>query len=323
MQLVYVIAQGHTGSTLLDCILGTHPGFVSSGELRYLNWQLLRTQGVKASVKAQNICTCEEDFRDCAYWSQVFTDLKNKTGSDIVANPLSFDTAYFNQFSYQNRGGKKPSYLDKIKAFLVREWLEKGYSHKTMQYLEPKLKTWLRNNWTLYQSMAHVANKPVVVDSSKHLTIALLLQQYQPEQVSLLFLHRSAEGFVASRKKWAKKRNKPFNLHQTIAEKDKFEKRVEKYKKNIPNLRFLDIEYEHLAESPATVINKVAAHVNLKPPIGQSNEAFYINPSEQHIVAGNPMRYRGKQQVMYDDRWKKELTDDELQHIKAYQDHAK
>lgn len=323
MQIIYVIAQGHTGSTLLDCVLGTHPEIVSSGELRYLNWQLWRTKKVKASVKAQNICTCQQNFRDCNYWSQVFKDLKDKTGVDIVADPLSFDTAYFNQFSHRNRDGKKPSYLDKIKAFLVREWLEKGYSLKKIQYFEPKIKLWLHNNWNLYQSMAKVANKSIVVDSSKHLMIALLLQQYQPDNVNLLFLHRSTKGFIASKKKWSKKRNKPFDLHQAILEKDKFEKRVEKYKKNIPNLRFLDIDYETLAENPYTVIKKVVTYFNLNPSKGFSDEAFYINPSEQHIVAGNPMRYRGKQQVVYDDRWKKELTDDELQYITAYQDHVK
>lgn len=46
MKLIYIIAQGHSGSTLTDCILGTHPDVVSSGELRYINWQLERTKGV-------------------------------------------------------------------------------------------------------------------------------------------------------------------------------------------------------------------------------------------------------------------------------------
>ena len=47
MKLVYIIAQGHTGSTLMDCILGTHPEFISNGELMYLNWQLERTKDQK------------------------------------------------------------------------------------------------------------------------------------------------------------------------------------------------------------------------------------------------------------------------------------
>lgn len=96
MKVVYIIAQGHSGSTLADCILGTHPDFISSGELRYLNWQLYRTMNKRASVKGQNICTCNKDFRECSFWSQVFQEIQNKTGCDIVSDPTSFDTAYFN-----------------------------------------------------------------------------------------------------------------------------------------------------------------------------------------------------------------------------------
>src|SRR5690606_20935054 len=108
MKLIYVIAQAHTGSTLIDCILGTHPDFVSSGELRYINWQLYRTRDKTSSVEAQNICTCERAFRDCNFWSNVFTLIKEESGSDMVIDPLSFDTAYFKQFSFQNRGFVPP-----------------------------------------------------------------------------------------------------------------------------------------------------------------------------------------------------------------------
>src|SRR5690606_11342780 len=171
MKLIYIIAQGHTGSTLMDCILGTHPDFISSGEMRYLNWQLLRTENKVASVQSQDICSCQKDFRQCDYWSKVFKRLKIKSGKDIVANPQSFDIAYFNQFSFQNRDGLMPSFTDKTKGYLVREWLELGKPLKYIAWIEPKIGKWLENNWLLYETMSEIANKPFVVDSSKHLAI--------------------------------------------------------------------------------------------------------------------------------------------------------
>ena len=113
MKLVYILAQGHSGSTLTVCILGTHPDFISSGELRYLNWQLEKTKDIDASVTAQNICTCERDFRECDFWSEVFERIKKKTGADIFKDPTSFDMAYFGEFAYQNRDGFRRTFTEK------------------------------------------------------------------------------------------------------------------------------------------------------------------------------------------------------------------
>lgn len=319
MKLVYIIAQGHTGSTLMDCILGTHPDFISSGELRYLNWQLHRTQNVTPSVSAQNICTCTLDFRECSYWSKVFNLIRNKSGADIVAEPTSFNTAYFNQFSYQNRGGFEPIFSDKVKAYLFREWIELGLSYKKLLWMEPNVEKWLNNNWLLYESMAKVANKSIVVDSSKHLLIGLLLQQFRPKDVHLIFIHRSLEGLAASAKRRNNNQEIPLNLNAILQSKKKYQDRIRKYKAHIKQLQHLDISYEGFVTQPTTFLSKVVEHVGAsKDYPRQDNDNFYIDPSKMHLVAGNPMRYKGRQLVRYDERWKSELTEEEIKLIKNY-----
>lgn len=315
MKLVYVIAMGHSGSTLADCILGTHPDFISSGELRYLNWQLYRTMDKKATVKGQDICTCEQDFRDCPFWSEVFIQLKRKTGNDIIADPTSFDTAYFNQFAYQDRNGFARSYTDKVKGYITREWIEQGWTYKVLPWSK-YIDRWLSNNWILYETMAEVGEKPVVIDSSKHLMIALLLQQYEPDNVTLLFLHRSVEALAASAKRWAAKKGKTANLEKVVEAKRLFEKRIAKYKQKVKNLNYIDAYYETMVSEPANFLESVVHTVGINTDYKrQTNESFFIEPSQQHLVAGNPMRYRGKQQVRYDERWKNELSAKELQNI--------
>lgn len=319
MKLIYVIAQAHTGSTLMDCILGTHPDFVSSGELRYLNWQLYRTQNQMPSVKAQDICTCERNFRDCNYWSKVFRLIKEKSGADIVVEPSSFDTAYFKQFAFQNRGGVVPTFNDKVKAYVFRQWVELGFSYKRLLIVEPKIKKWLDNNWLLYESMAKVANKPIVVDSSKHLLIALLLQQYRPKDVYILFIHRSIEGLVASAKRWSNKKGQKYNINKVLKSKKTYENRVAKYKSNISGLQHMNTNYEDFVSQPASFLHQVVKWVGASKEYSQqANDNFYIDPSLLHLVAGNPMRYKGKQLVKSDTRWKTELTDNEIQVIQNY-----
>ena len=45
-KLIYIVAAGHSGSTLLDMLIGSIPGVFSTGELNHLPWQLSRTPGV-------------------------------------------------------------------------------------------------------------------------------------------------------------------------------------------------------------------------------------------------------------------------------------
>lgn len=300
----------------MDSILGSHPQIQSSGELRYLNWQLWRTINKKPSVADGDICSCEHDFRECPYWGKVFEVIHHKTGSDIAHDPHSFDTAYFGQFSYANRGGFQPSYYQRLQATFFRRYLEQGWPLANIKWLEPQLNIWLANNWLLYETMAEASNSKVVVDSSKHLLIALLLQQYHPNSVTFLFIHRSIEGLVSSAKRWSKKRNTTFNLEKVVKEKQTFERRVVKYKKNISNLHYLDIDYEQFVAAPASFLKDLSNALELSTKgLTKSDSAFFIDPSQQHIVAGNPMRYRGRQQVEYDERWKMELSEREYQYI--------
>ncbi len=310
MKLVYVISMGHSGSTLLDCILGHHSDFVSSGEMTFLQWQLYRTKNVKASVAMGDICTCEKDFRDCMYWSKVLKGIQNKTGIDIKNDPVAFDTAFFSKFSYHGRGGFKIKLKDRIKGYIVRNWLEMGWNLNKIMWLEPRMKQWLENSWLLYETMAEAGEKNFVVDSSKDLLVALLLQQYRPKDVTLLFLHRDILGLAASSKKYGKSPYLP------IGAKKIFEKRVVKYQKNLKDLKYFDVNYEDFVSRPNTFLTELAAFVGAnKNENPQTDDNFYINPPELHIVAGNPMRYKGKKKVSYDDRWKETLSDEEISHI--------
>ncbi|MFW5804266.1 MAG: hypothetical protein ACOCWG_03435 [bacterium] len=38
-KLIYIISTGHSGSTLLDILLGTFNNVFSTGEFRYFTWQ--------------------------------------------------------------------------------------------------------------------------------------------------------------------------------------------------------------------------------------------------------------------------------------------
>lgn len=307
MKIVYILALGHSGSTLLDCILGTHSNFISSGELKYLQWQLYRTINVKATVENADICTCGKDFRKCDYWSTVFKIINKEKFIDITKEPKKFNTKFFNNFIY----GKKRKVLDRIKGYIIREWLELGYSLKIPKLIEPTLSEQIQNKWQLYEAMAKVADKEVIIDSSKDLAQALIMQSMYPRDVYIIFLHREALGIASSAKKYNS------SVKKRLEDKKRFSKRVVKYKKNIKGLKSMELVYEDFVKRPATTLTKVENFLNEKNKNKpQQDDDFYISPQELHIVAGNPMRYRGTKQVRYDSSWKNRLTQEEVDFVK-------
>tara|TARA_Y100000813_G_C24164256_1_gene353422 strand:- start:904 stop:1869 length:966 start_codon:yes stop_codon:yes gene_type:complete len=317
MKLIYIISMAHSGSTLADLTLGTHPEICSSGELRYLNWQLHRTTNKEGAVEDGDICSCLKDFRKCDFWSKVITELEKSTGLNIYKDPKSFDTAYFGEFAYKNRGGFTRSFFDKLFSFLVRLWCEKGYSYKKIPFLNKKISTWLSNNWLLYQTMSKVSGRKVVVDSSKHLMIALLLQQFKPKDVTLIFIHRSIKELAASHKKWALKKGEKVDFISVAKSKSTYEDRVARYKQNIESLKYIDIHYKDLVKYPADFLRDVTQKLKLKQDyILQPNEHFFIDPTSNHLVAGNPMRYKGKQQIKHDHGSKIILSNNDILFMK-------
>ena len=167
--------------------------------------------------------------------------------------------------------------------------------------------------------MAQKSKSKIVVDSTKDLRIALLLQQYKPDQVHVMFLNRKIEGVIAAKKRWSKKRNETFDLAESIKQHKVFQKRIAKYKRNITSLKFIDVNYEDYVQSPSAFLKSISERLNIDSPLinYQSNEEFYINPNELHLVAGNPMRFKGKQLVKADERWKQDLTEKEIETLKS------
>ncbi len=75
------------------------------------------------------------------------------------------------------------------------------------------------------------------------------------------------------------------------------------YLKKTGNLKIITVLYEELAENPQKIRDNLARFLG----INVQNEPVRIDTREHHLVAGNPMRYKGKISIRYDDSWKNVL----------------
>lgn len=75
---VYIASLSHSGSTLLDLLLGIHPNFVGLGELS----KVLELTASQINENAHMACSCGKRCEDCAFWGSFLPKLKNLAGAE-------------------------------------------------------------------------------------------------------------------------------------------------------------------------------------------------------------------------------------------------
>lgn len=58
IKVVYILSSGHSGSTILDMVLGSHPNLVGMGEC----------ERVADCIDKGMLCACEELVQECPFW---------------------------------------------------------------------------------------------------------------------------------------------------------------------------------------------------------------------------------------------------------------
>lgn len=67
INIVYIISNGHSGSTLADLLIASHPKVTGVGEIKRFHHYV--------SQKDTQYCTCGELISNCPLWSQVLKNL--------------------------------------------------------------------------------------------------------------------------------------------------------------------------------------------------------------------------------------------------------
>ncbi|QIN77682.1 hypothetical protein GBA65_03210 [Rubrobacter marinus] len=167
VKVLYVLGDGRSGSTVLDIVLGNHPGVESVGEVRKVP-----TRGWEAG----NPCSCGRPMGECPFWSEVHEEWVRRVGSDDLKGFRKL------QGIYESRGG------------ILRLLAERARPSE-------RFRRYARLNGALFGAIRAVSGKSVVVDSSKVPARALALSSVPGVELHLVHLIRDARGVAASRKK--------------------------------------------------------------------------------------------------------------------------
>jgi hypothetical protein len=165
-QVVYVGSWSRSGSTLLDLMLGSMPGFVSVGEVRFL-WD-------RGLIEGQ-LCGCGVPVPSCPFWGAV---LDEAFGPDRRPDPAEMRALR-----------DRVDGLARL-PYTAGPWRPAGLARELAAFREVLGR--------LYRAIGRVAGARVVVDSSKYAAYGRLLAGAPGVDLRLVHLVRDSRAVAYS-----------------------------------------------------------------------------------------------------------------------------
>lgn len=292
MKAIYICSTGHSGSTLLDMILGSHPQIGSLGEVVMLPMDMdLHTK-----------CTCDADINTCDVWSKVISTLSSQYGVDFRLKPELLDLGFVGS-SFRKASYMKFGYVYRGRALrLTRSFLLRHFSVFSELVFSMNAKQ-IDKTVKVYEAFAKVANKDVVVDSSKVYLRAIELYRKMEAGLKTIFLVRDGRAVTASYMRhgfslqasvdvWLNHNSRSLPLlHKYINEKD-----------------FMVLRYEDLITNPERELKRICQLVGI-----EYQEAMLdFTSTLHHNVSGNNIRFLKSSKLVLDEKWRKVLSSEQL-----------
>lgn len=266
---LYISGRGHSGSTMLDAMLGNADGIESVGEL------------VSGMGRYEALCSCGDKFNDCPFWVGVRRWFEAKAGiSWDEAVRASVSQAHIKQFARTLLATPHVEWVRKMKRFSTH--IAEGVIDQAGSIMEG-----------------------VIVDSSKEITRALFLLRFVPEsRVIHLIRHpekvlqsnyyrlKKGSGFKLLRKHFTPRYlYGPFLFISTVnwLVGNLMLEMVRQFCK----VRFLRVRYEDLISSPVKELDRIEKFIGVSLS-DVKRKALEKEPFDVgHNIGGNHMRMTG------------------------------
>ena len=281
-RIAFVGGFGRSGSTLLERMLNEVPGISAVGEAVHL-WQ--------RGLRDDELCGCGEQFSRCPHWRAVGEAAFGGWDQLDVDHVLALKAAV-----------DRTRYVPSLAAPAV--------SAKQARAVDEYCELYRR----LYRGVAAVTGDCVLVDASKHASLAYSLRRAGDLDLRVLHMIRDSRGVAYS---WSKRVRRPERDAEAMpiysparaamlwtANNALFDLLA---RLGSPVYRF---RYEDLLAEPARVFGEVLAHLGL--PADESSVRFLHSDSAElgtsHTIGGNPMRFStGRMSLRTDEAWRREM----------------
>jgi hypothetical protein len=280
--VVYLAGLGRSGSTLLERLLGEIPGACPAGEVVHL-W--LR------SVRDDERCGCGQPFSSCQFWRQV------------------------GQVAFGGWDRVDADRITRLRAHVDRaRFLPVLTAAPLRRRIQPALDEYVEYYQRTYAAIAQVSGSPVVIDSSKHASLAFCLRSSPGVDLRVVHMVRDSRAVAYS---WSKVVARP---EAAGSQMSTYPAASAALRWNLQNSALqllaqlgtptLRVRYEDFVRAPAATLSEIAAFAGLPPGpdfgfLGTDGPGhWWAQLAATHTASGNPMRFTtGRVQIRYDGTW--------------------
>lgn len=265
--VLYIAGTGRSGSTIVERVLGQDPRIVPLGEVVHL-WP--------RGIVRNELCGCGVPLRECPFWTEV--------GNRAFGGWDQLDLAHLQDLAGRvDRQRRLPKTALPILTPATRGHLLAYTSHYRR----------------VYEAALAVSGAEVVIDSSKHPSLAMALSHHPGIDLRVLHLVRDSMGVTYS---WSKSVRRPEAVRDEDAQMKQYSAsssgmlwlasnaETELLRtRPVPRVR---LRYEDFVRRPQSSIDHVWAALELPGPspslVGADNT---IDLAANHTAAGNPSRF--------------------------------
>jgi Sulfotransferase family len=275
-RVLYLGGLGRSGTTLVERLLGELPGVCALGEVVHL-WQ--------RDVRDDERCGCGARFSGCTFWKRV--------GERAFGGWANVDVARVHAL---RDAVERTRHIPRLAA-----------AHRA----PAEVREYAGFYAAVYAAAAEVAGAHVVVDSSKHSSLAHVLRWADDIDLRVVHVVRDPRGVAYS---WTKTVTRPET--DGIDEMTRYSPGRSAMLWNAHNAAFgllgrrgvavRRVRYEQFIADPRAALRELATYAQI--PVSESDLRFlgesHADLSVGHSAAGNPMRFTvGRLPLRRDDAW--------------------
>ncbi len=298
IKTVYICSSGHSGSTLLDMLIGSHSNIESLGEISHL----------PKNIALNTMCGCGLAVDECDFWRKVLARVEQQSNINIYSNPYEFDLGYISPKVVIDKNQQTKIYKISRKISHVLLYAYYRFGIPLHIPVVGKFKRSLLNNIKLYQSVLVSSGANMVVDSSKAYLKGLGIYLNNKQETRIILLVRDGRGGFYS------------NLKRGFDRKKSLDSWINYYNRALPLLdkyvnreHLLVVKYEDIAKDTENVMKRISNFLGVE----YQRNMLDFSSKVHHITNGNNARFKSSE-IKYDNVWEKNLSDSDLAYFNAH-----
>jgi hypothetical protein len=270
VRLLFIGGWGRSGSTLVERLLGEMPEIAGGGEITHM-W-------IRA-IRENERCSCGETFTECPFWAKV--------GVSAFGGWDNVDVDHVLRLKRR---------VDRMR-FVPRLALPTSLTRHRAELAE-----YLTYYRRVYLAIAEVSGARVVIDSSKHASLAFALRHDPQVDLRVLHLVRDSRGVAYS---WSKSVVRPEVVSgQTMMPQYSMVKSSALWSYHNALFHLLSwirtpvlrLRYEKVIAAPVARLSEIREFIGLPAEapgfISDDGTGPVAHLGMSHSVSGNPMRFQ-------------------------------